>query len=218
MNSRNIHRFALIFSRGLYSLFIIALLTSALPLRLDTPIWYLRLADAAVNNAPVLLVAIFLLVLTSYVIGDAFRVDDLVREAKRSVGFWLIFYSVLMPLQVVSYGWFIASNGADVQRQIKEAGKRVEIIKTAVRLSSSEEDLTRALRGVGSSPMIENQFASKLNRQQAMQAIDANFNAFKVNLESQSRKMLVDSIPGELRASIGGIIVIGTLLAIRRQF
>ena len=53
-----------IITRCLYSLFVLSLLASGLPFQPMTPVWYIRLVDASVSNAPVLLLAIVTTILS----------------------------------------------------------------------------------------------------------------------------------------------------------
>lgn len=210
-------RYTVIIARALHLLFVLAMLSSALPLQLVTPVWYLRLADAAVSNAPVLLIAIYLFKFTCPSSSDHYKGGEKLRRFSRLLGFWFAFYAILIPLQLLSYGWLITSSSDGLQRQMSESRRTMETLKKRVQLSPSVDTLADTLREISIAPTIGKQVSLGDQRREALQLIDMQFAKFESGLGSQRIKMIVDLIPGVLRTSIGGTIVIFALLAMKRD-
>ena len=202
---------------ALHLLFVLALLSSALPLQPVTPVWYLRLADAAVSNAPVLLIAIYLFKFTRPSSSDHYKGGKKLPKLSRLLGFWFAFYAILIPLQLLSYGWLFTSSSDGLQRQMSESRRTMETLKKRVQLSPSVDALAYTFREISIAPTIGKQAPLDDQRREALQLIDMQFAKFESGLRSQRIKMIVDLIPGVLRTSVGGTIVIFALLAMKRD-
>lgn len=131
---------------------------------------------------------------------------------------WLGFYSVILPLQFLCTGWFIVATKESLQNQIIELGKTRDGLKTLVQLSPSSDGLKAILdrnsfipQPLSISPLAD-------QKQAVIESIDSRFSQMIIPLRSQKSKVVVDLLPGVLRASIGGVIIIYTLLTIKKYF
>ncbi|MEB3244188.1 MAG: hypothetical protein VKO44_11205 [Cyanobacteriota bacterium] len=94
---------------------LISLLASAVPLAPAQPLWWLRLSDAAVNLAPMLLLSMILLRLGSALLdNDADEAlldsdaDEALTSSRRSLQLaspWNFLFALLVPLQLIGYAW-----------------------------------------------------------------------------------------------------------------
>lgn len=207
-----------IITRCLYSLFILSLLASGLPFQPMTPVWYMRLVDASVSNAPVLLLAIVTTILSIKFIEIKDNYRPKAIKMLRIIRFWLALYLLLVPLQLMSYGWFFASSADGLARQIGEIKRNQQEIKDRMLLTPTVDSLHEMMRSIGIVPINTSQISLDSQRQSAVQAVDNEYSKLEAGLRSRRTKLLVDLLPGTLRNSIGGVIIIATLFALGRQF
>jgi membrane protein implicated in regulation of membrane protease activity len=83
------------------------------------PVWWLRLSDAAVNLAPMLLLAVILLRLGSALLDN--DSEDTKLNGKRSQQLahrWAFVFALLVPLQLIGYAWLWADSDSQLNRQI----------------------------------------------------------------------------------------------------
>ncbi len=83
---------------------LISLLASAVPLAPAQPLWWLRLSDAAVNLAPMLLLSMILLRLGSALLDN--DADEALTSSRRSLQLaspWNFLFALLVPLQLIGY-------------------------------------------------------------------------------------------------------------------
>ncbi|MEB3318300.1 MAG: hypothetical protein VKO39_09215 [Cyanobacteriota bacterium] len=207
-----------IISRCFYFLFILAVLASALPFQPTTPVWYLRLADAFVSNAPVLLLAI----LTS-ILPARYSVKSNNHQARKSsisnlITIWMVLYLIVIPVQLLSYGWLSDDSATGMGSQIREMKRNEQVIKTRLLTSASLESLRETMRSVGIITINDNGLSFQSQRRGALEAVENEYKKIETGLRGQRKKMLMDLVPGVMRTSIGGIIIILTLFTLRRQF
>lgn len=81
-----------------------SLLASAVPLDPAQPVWWLRLSDAAVNLAAVLLLAVMVLRLGDVLLdSDADEARTSRRRSHQLASRWAFVFALLVPLQVIGY-------------------------------------------------------------------------------------------------------------------
>jgi hypothetical protein len=119
-------------------------------------------------------------------------------------------------LQFLCTGWFIVTTKESLQHQIIELGKTRDGLKTLVQLSPSSDSLKAILdrnsfipQPLSISPLAD-------QKQTVIESIDSRFSQMIIPLRTQKSKVVVDLLPGVLRTSIGGVIIISTLLTIKK--
>lgn len=218
MISKSISPKLSLLSRAFYGLFLLVLVASSFPFAPSVPLWLLRISDAFVSNAPVLLVSIALLL-----IGNHFQEDDDYSKADvkylivRKLGFWAAVCMFLIPLQFVSYGWFWVDSGTRLQQQISQTGNQIESLKQRIQASSSEVDLQREMAVMGLRYGQVKEGSLSVIKKAATKEIDGNYKKLKGGLIDQRNKIMADLLPGILKTNIGTIIILTTLISIRRE-
>lgn len=206
-------------SKAFYGLFLLALAASIFPFASSVPLWILRLSDAFVSNAPVLLVSLALLLLGHHFqdVDDYSKIDVKYLIVRR-LGSWAIICMLIIPLQFVGYSWFWLDSGTRLEQQMGQAGNRLESLKQRLRASNSEVELQRVMAGFGRHLGQATEGSLKAKKQDAIKSLEADYQKLKSGLTDQRNKTLADLLPGVLRNGIGTIIIYSALKALRRQF
>jgi hypothetical protein len=198
-------------------LFVLSLIASLFPLSLGSPVWYLRIADSSVSNAPVLLVSITLSLLARFIQTEDYDSNRITQLVFRRLGFWAAFYVLLIPLQFVSYGWLWISSGTQLQQQISQASSRLDSLKQRIQSSRSEVNLSHEISSIAGLGVTQGDAFPSLKKEEMIKNLDTEFSRLKSNLNEQRDKILADLLPGTLRTVIGATILSVTLLTIRRH-
>jgi hypothetical protein len=204
---------------ALEALVLISLLASAVPLAPAQPVWWLRLSDAAVNLAPVLLLAVILLRLGDVLLdSDA---DEALTSGRRShqlASRWFFVFALLVPLQLIGYAWLWADSDSQLNRQINQGERGIAALRSRIQASRSEAELGSLLAAANPGPLPPLQGGSLAERkQQLSEAIAINTSRISSSLRDQRAETLRTSLPGSLRVLVGAAIVSAFLFMLRRQ-
>jgi hypothetical protein len=90
---------------------LLSLLASAIPLAAAQPVWWLQLFDAAVNLAPVLLLAVMVLRVGDVLLdSDADEALISGRCSHQQASRWAFLFALLVPLQLIGFAWLWADS------------------------------------------------------------------------------------------------------------
>lgn len=203
----------------LEALVLLALLASVIPLAPTQPIWWLRLSDATVNLAPVILMAVILLRVGSVLIDS--QSNDAKTNGRRSYQLatrWAFVFALLVPLQLIGFAWLWADSDQQMNKQISDSETQSAELRTRLMASGSKSDLERLLaeNNLGPLPRLKSESLAD-EKQQLSEAIAINISRFQSNLRTQRAAMLRNSIPGTLRGLIGAAIVSTFLFLLRKE-
>jgi hypothetical protein len=213
---------------ALEALVLSSLLASAIPLAPAQPVWWLRISDAAVNLAPILLLAVILLRL-GYVLvvndseealldNDADEARTSGRRSHQLASRWAFVFALLVPLQLIGYAWLWADSDSQLNSQINQGESGVAALRSRIMASSSEAELGSLLAAANPGPLPPLQGGSMAERkQQLSEAIAINTSRISSNLRDQRAETLRTSLPGSLRVLFGAAIVSAFLFLLRRQ-
>ena len=204
---------------ALEALVLISLLASAVPLAPAQPVWWLRISDAAVNLAPILLLAVILLRLGSALLDNV--ADEALISGRRShqlASRWFFVFALLVPLQLIGYAWLWADSDSQLNRQINQGERGVAALRSRIQASRSEAELGSLLAAANPGPLPPLQGGSLAERkQQLSEAIAINTSRISSSLRDQRTQTLRTSLPGTLRVLFGAAIVSAFLFMLRRQ-
>ena len=204
---------------ALEALVLLSLLAGALPLAPAQPVWWLRLSDAAVNIAPILLLAVILLRLGSALLDNDSK--DTKLSGKRSQQLarrWAFVFALLVPLQLIGYAWLWADSDSQLNRQINQGESGVAALRSRIMASSSEAELDSLLTAANPGPLPPLKAGSLAERkQQLSEAIAINTSRISSSLRDQRSETLRKTLPGTLRVLFGAAIVSAFLLMITRR-
>jgi hypothetical protein len=200
----------------LEALVLISLLASAVPLAPAQPVWWLRLSDAAVNLAPVLLLAVMVLRLGDVLVDSKARTSG--RRSQQLASRWVFVFALLVPLQVIGYAWLWADSDSQLNRQINQGERGVAALRSRILASRSEAELSSLLAAANPGPLPPLQGGSLAERkQQLSEAIAINTSRISSSLRDQRAETLRTSLPGSLRVLVGAAIVSAFLFMLTRQ-
>lgn len=146
---------------------LISLLASAVPLAPAQPVWWLRLSDAAVNLAAVLLLAVMVLRLGDVLLdSDADEARTSRRRSHQLASRWALVFALLVPLQVIGYAWLWADSDSQLNRVINQGESGVAALRSRIQASRSEAELDSLLAGANPGPLPPRQGGSLVERKQ----------------------------------------------------
>jgi hypothetical protein len=200
---------------------LLALVSGAFPIAIASPIWWLRLGDSLVNLAPVLLLAVILLRFASlYLNPDA---DDdwraLSRQTVQLAGRWALVFALLVPLQLISFGWLWFDSADKLSAQLNQATTELSGLRNRLNAAGSEAELQQIQASTISGllpPLVPGSIAQQ--KAQLTEALDLSRSRLEANLSRQRTSTVVNSLPGTLRVLLGAIIVAAFLFTIRPHF
>jgi hypothetical protein len=204
---------------ALEALVLISLLASAVPLAPAQPVWWLRISDAAVNLAPILLLAVILLRLGAVLLdSDADEARTSGRRSYQLASRWFFVFALLVPLQLIGYAWLWADSDSQLNRQINQGESGVAALRSRILATSSEAELGSLLAAANPGPLPPLQGGSLAERkQQLSEAIAINTSRISSSLRDQRAETLRTSLPGSLRVLFGAAIVSAFLFMITRR-
>ena len=198
---------------------LLALVSGSFPLDAFGPVWWLRLGDSLVNLAPVLLLAVILLRFASFTLNadddDAWLA--LSRQTVQLASRWGLVFALLVPLQLISFGWLWFDSGAKLSDQFNQATTELAGLRNRLNGAGSEAELQQLQASTIPGllpPLIPGSLAQQ--KTQLTEALDLNRSGLQTNLNRQRTDTLVNSLPGTLRVLLGALIVSTFLFSIRR--
>jgi hypothetical protein len=194
---------------ALEALVLLSLLAGALPLNLAQPVWWLRLSDAAMNLAPVLLLAVILLALgRALLYNDSSDAQTSGWRSHQLASRWVYVFALLVPLQLIGYAWLWTDSDRQLSLQLDQAERGVAELRSRILASNSEDELQRLLASANPGPLPPLQAGSLPERkQQISEAIGLNTTRLSVSLQDQRTATLRSTVPGTLRVFFGSAIV-----------
>jgi hypothetical protein len=200
---------------------LLALVSGAFPLAVASPIWWLRLGDSLVNLAPVLLLAVILLRVASLYLNPDDDDDWLAlsRQTVQLAGRWALVFALLVPLQLISFGWLWFDSGEKLTEQLNQATTEIAGLRNRLSGAGSEAEL-QLLQSTTIPGLLPPLVPGTIGQQktQLTEALDLRRSGLQTNLNRQRTDTLVNAIPGTLRVLLGATIVAAFLLTIRRHF
>jgi len=124
---------------------LLALVSGFFPIALSSPIWWLRLGDSLVNLAPVLLLAVILLRFASFTLNPDADEDrlTLTRQTVQLASRWGLVFALLVPLQLISFGWLWFDSADKLSAQLNQATTELSGLRNRVNAAGSEAELQR---------------------------------------------------------------------------
>jgi len=196
---------------------LLSLLSGALPLALTQPVWWLRLSDSLINVAPVLLVAVILLLIGGAV-SDAADARISTQRCDALASRWAWIFALLVPLQLAGFAWLWADSDNQINRQINQGERNVAALRSRIGASSSEAELRNLLASANVGPLPPLRAGALPDqKQQISDAIAIQASRLSSTLREQRATMLRNSLPGSLRVLLGAVIVSAFLFLLRSQ-
>jgi hypothetical protein len=200
---------------------LLALVSGFFPLAVASPIWWLRLGDSLVNLAPVLLLAVILLRFASLYLNPDDDDDWLAlgRQTVQLASRWGLVFALLVPLQLISFGWLWFDSADKLSAQLNQATTELSGLRNRVNAVGSEAELQRLQASTIPGllpPLVPGSIAQQ--KTQLTEALDLSRSRLEANLSRQRTSTVVNSLPGTLRVLLGATIVAAFLFTIRRQF
>jgi hypothetical protein len=200
---------------------LLALVSGAFPLAVASPVWWLRLGDSLVNLAPLLLLAVILLRFASLSISadDDYEWLALGRQTVQLASRWGLVFALLVPLQLISFGWLWFDSGAQLTDQFNQATTELSGLRNRLNGAGTEAELQQLQASTIPGllpPLIPGSITQQ--KTQLTEALDLRRSGLQTNLNRQRTDTLVNAIPGTLRVLLGATIVAAFLFTIRRHF
>lgn len=199
-------------------LVVLSLLATAIPLALTNPGWYLKIADTAISNSPIILLSVLTRLLAWVFSTDEESPNEVLRATESLACRWGWVFAVVIPLQLMAYGWLWIASGREVSTQLQQAETNLSIVRSKIRTSQNKDELTGIFRDPSnaSAPMLGD---ASLNdeKKRLNEKIDIDLLTLRSKLNARRFEILEGSLPGVIKAVIGAAIVGTTLWNIKRE-
>ena len=200
---------------------LLALVSGAFPLAFSSPIWWLRLGEALVNLAPVLLLAVILLRFANFTLKPDDDEDrlSLTRQTVQLASRWALVFALLVPLQLISFGSLWIESGNQLSQELSKNSTALTALRNRVNAASSEVELQQ-IQSSTIPGLLPPLMPGSIPQQKAQltEALDLSRTRLQVNLSRQRTSAVVNSIPRTLSVLLGATIVSAFLRTIRRHF
>jgi hypothetical protein len=201
---------------------LLALVSGAFPLAVSSPIWWLRLGEALVNLAPVLLLAVILLRFANFTLNPDDDEDrlSLTHQTVQLASRWALVFALLVPLQLISFGsLWIESGGNQLSQELSKNSTALTALRNRVNAASSEVELQQ-IQSSTIPGLLPPLMPGSIPQQKAQltEALDLSRSRLQANLSRQRTYAVVNSIPRTLSVLLGATIVSAFLRTIRRHF
>jgi hypothetical protein len=200
---------------------LLALVSGAFPLAVASPIWWLRLGEALVNLAPVLLLAVILLCLANFTLNPDDDEDrlSLTRQTVQLASRWALVFALLVPLQLISFGSLWIESGNQLSQELSKNSAALTALRNRVNAASSEVELQQ-IQSSTIPGLLPPLMPGSIPQQKAQltEALDLSRSRLQANLSRQRTSAVVNSIPRTLSVLLGATIVSAFLRTIRRHF
>jgi len=200
---------------------LLALVSSAFPLAVASPIWWLRLGEALVNLAPVLLLAVILLCLANFTLNPDDDEDrlSLTHQTVQLASRWALVFALLVPLQLISFGSLWIESGNQLSQELSKNSTALTALRNRVNAASSEAELQQ-IQSSTIPGLLPPLMPGSIPQQKAQltEALDLSRSRLQANLSRQRTSAVVNSIPRTLSVLLGATIVSAFLRTIRRHF
>ena len=200
---------------------LLALVSGAFPLAFSSPIWWLRLGEALVNLAPVLLLAVILLRFANFTLKPDDDEDrlSLTRQTVQLASRWALVFALLVPLQLISFGSLWIESGNQLSQELSKNSTALTALRNRVNAASSEVELQQ-IQSSTIPGLLPPLMPGSIPQQKAQltEALDLSRTRLQVNLSRQRTSAVVNSIPRTLSVIMGATIVSAFLRTIRRHF
>lgn len=200
---------------------LLALVSGAFPLAVASPIWWLRLGEALVNLAPVLLLAVILLRFANFTLNPDDDEDrlSLTRQTVQLASRWALVFALLVPLQLISFGSLWIESGNQLSQELSKNSTALTALRNRVNAASSEVELQQ-IQSSTIPGLLPPLMPGSIPQQKAQltEALDLSRSRLQANLSRQRTSAVVNSIPRTLSVIMGATIVSAFLRTIRRHF
>ena len=202
----------------------LALISGSFPFSPASPIWWLRLSDAAVGLAPVLLLALLAMHLGALLLpGDA---ELGVRCGRRSFHLarrWAVLFALLVPLQLLGVGWLWIDSQRQLDARLSQIESQRASLLSPLLASASEAELRQHLAEVppGGFPapppsLLPAGAPLSAQKQRLSEATQGVLTTLKTTLSRERNDLFRNSLPGSLRVLIGAALISAFLYTITR--
>ena len=200
---------------------LLSLVSGAFPLAFSSPIWWLRLGEALVNLAPVLLLAVILLRFANFTLNPDDDEDrlSLTRQTVQLASRWALVFALLVPLQLISFGSLWIESGNQLSQELSKNSTALTALRNRVNAASSEVELQQ-IQSSTIPGLLPPLMPGSIPQQKAQltEALDLSRSRLQANLSRQRTSAVVNSIPRTLSVLLGATIVSAFLRTIRRHF
>lgn len=199
-------------------LVILSLMATSIPVAATNPGWYLKITDTAVSNSPVLLLSILILLLARIFLPEDESPDAIMKATDWLTGRWVLLFAMVVPLQIIAYGWLWVDSGLQLSAQLQQAESNLSSVRNKIKASQSTEELRRFLLTInnGNAPTL-NEGSLDEQKKQVNAIINVDLLKLRNSLDYRRNELLAGSIAGTLKTMIGAAIVSATLLTIKRE-
>lgn len=208
----------LLLARTVLLLLLVSVIAGMFPFQPWSPSWYLRLSQLFIDYSPALLLGLTLLLLAAFFEPNAERSSQQLTHGRRLTGLTFWVYGVLIPLQLMSFGWLWIKSATQTRVAISNAETQVSPIRTRINAANDEANLLAIVgkaRPLPSAPANRPSLATQ--KREFLTDLDRDLGTLRSNLTRQRNQQLAAALLSTLRAAIGAAVLATAMLALKRQ-
>lgn len=199
-------------------LVVLSLLATSIPLSATSPSWYLRVADTAVSNSPIILLSVLTILLSRAFFPQNDNPNEITQATNRLVSRWALAFAALVPLQLIAYGWLWNDSSRQIRAQLQQTESNLSGLRSQIKASRNTEELKRMFRqgDIGKTPII-GQGSLAEEKDHLNERIELDLITLRSNLTLRRKELLATSFAGSAKTAIGAGIVSALLWTIKRE-
>lgn len=204
-----------ILSRSVLAIFLLSLFAALLPLQLQSPLWYLKAGQVAVDYSITLLFAIFLFFMVEYLRSWDEGLGRRKSPALRITMIAILFYGFLVPVMIFGYGLYWLQTGEQSKQALNQAQSQVATLQKRIRSAQSDRELLEIFSPQGAPASRAEAPSLMPQKEKLIQEVAGRLVQLRRNLADRRQSQLSLLALGTAKGVIGSIVVVACLAAIR---
>ena len=181
------------------------------------PLWYLKVGQIAVDYSVTLLFALFLLLLAISAKSDSQKPAISRALVRRFSTISLIIYSILLPIQLFSYGLHWLNSRQQTQQVIRKASSDLSSLRERINASNSNAQLLAVL---GRTPFVAPTTSSLTElanqKKEVIADLDFSLSQLRASLQQRRKQDLIALFISTLKGVLGAAIIAFTFSRVNR--
>jgi hypothetical protein len=203
--------------RGILLLILVGLFTELFPFRPWQPLWYLKFGQAGFQYGPTCILAFLIAILAELFEPDPNRARQRRMRLVTVTNVAIVVFSLLIPLQVVSYGQIWIDSEDQVKTSIATLHSNLAKLRDGLRAAGSVEELNAAMSEIKATPAaVLSGIPLPEQKRRLLESLDLQETGLSKKFSEERQQKLVTLFFSTLKGVGGSAILALTLLGCKR--